>query len=83
MNGNVNYAVTNSVTSTTSMTVTVSMEIGIEVASSTLFGGSKLSAKITTSLANTWENSYSISETTTFNCDNYDTGEAFTGGCMW
>jgi hypothetical protein len=41
------------------MTATVGMEIGIEVEAKSLFGGSKITAKISSSLARTWENSYS------------------------
>lgn len=86
-NGGLTHTISNEVTYSHGITVEEAQEISSTFESGVDFLGNSFSTSLSTSssysLARTWDSSYSSSVSTEFSCDNYDSGEAFTGGCMW
>ena len=83
MNGAVEHTITNEVSYAHSLTVEEAQEISSTFETGCKFLGSSMTTTASFSMAASWESSYSSSESTTFSCDNYGSGEDFTGGCMW
>ena len=61
----------------------VTVEVGATIEAGVLFASVETSVSVSASLSQEWSRSNGKSETISFSCDNYDSGESFTGGCMW
>ena len=82
-NGKVTQQISNMVSYSETVTNEMSMEIGSTIEAGVLFGGVEVSTSISNSLSKQWTKSQAYTETITFTCENYDTDEVFTRGCMW
>ena len=82
-NGEITQTISNTVSYTTSISTSVSVEVSAAIEADTVFGSASVTTTVSTSLAHSWEESYSGTREISYTCSNYDSGEEFTGGCMW
>ena len=82
-NGEITQTISNTVSYTTSISTSLTVEVSAAIEAETFFGSASVTTTVSTSLANSWEESQSGTRDVSFTCSNYDSGEAFTGGCMW
>jgi len=82
-NGSVKRTVTASTSSTESLSTETSIEVSASVESDFVFGTASVSTTVTSSIAKSWESSYSQEESFETECLFYDNKKAWKGGCMW
>ena len=90
-NGGLTHTVTESYSYTEALTKTQADEISTTIATGVTFGflgsgGSldeSVSSTVTNSLSHYWDVNYSVSVSTEYTCEIYDSGEPFVKGCMW
>ena len=82
-NGKLSHEIANTVSYSSSISQSMSIEISSTIEADVIFGSAPVTATVSSTLAMEWEKSHSNSQKVTFNCENYDTGKPFTGGCMW
>lgn len=82
-NGNVQRTVSSSLTTSASITSTLTLEVTSTIGANTKFASASVSTKIAASLAVAFSTSRTWTESVTYECENYDNGDDFTGGCMW
>ncbi len=82
-NGKVTHKISNTVSYKTSVTQSTSLQVSSTIEAGVIFKKATVTVSVTASLAKTWEESQSGTKDITFTCENYDSGMAFTRGCMW
>nr|BAK19474.1 hemolytic lectin-L1 [Cucumaria echinata] len=82
-NGKVSQQISNTISFSSTVTAGVAVEVSSTIEKGVIFAKASVSVKVTASLSKAWTNSQSGTTAITYTCDNYDSDEEFTRGCMW
>ena len=82
-NGKVSQWISNSVTFSKTITKTITTEVSASIEADLIFAKAAVSTRVSTSLSTAWSQSQSSKTRIMFSCDQYDSHDPFTSGCMW